>query len=117
MRAAYSPSDLLVGNLILLLTCGAVEMPHKSPEAAWQSWDTAGDGVRPQHQLLSQQVPRKAGGSCERYSGETGALQLSGLLLSSLQGYRFGPTPIFSVPMRCLREHDEGSSGHFKLRK
>ena len=80
-------------------------------------WDTAGDRVRRQHQLLSQQVPRKPGCSCERYSRETGALRLSGLLLSTLQGYCFGFTSIFPLPTRCLRERAQEGSGLFKIWK
>lgn len=79
--------------------------------------DTAGDSGRRQHQLLSQQVPGKPGRNCERYSGETGALWLSGLLLSTLQGCCFGFTSIFPLPTRCLRECAEESSGLFKVWK
>lgn len=72
-HTAYSPSDLLVGNLISLLTCGQSSPSENAlqiPQDCVAEWDTAGDRVRWQHQLPSQQVPRKPGCSCERSSGE-----------------------------------------------
>lgn len=84
----YPPSDVLVGNLILQLTCGQ-SSPSRNilqiPQGFMSEWGTAAERVRRQHQLLSLQLPRKPGCSWERYSGETGALRLSGLLLSTLQ--------------------------------
>lgn len=120
MHIAYLPPELLVGNLISLLTCGQSgpsEEALQMPRCCVADWDAAVDGVRWQHRLPSQQVLRKPGCSLERCSGETWALQVSGLWLSTLQGYCFGFTPIFPVPTGCLRECAEESSGLFKVWK
>jgi len=120
VHAVYLPSDLPVGNLISLRACGRSRPSGNTPQiprGCVAEWDAAGDGVRRQRWLPSQQAPRKPWCSCERDSGEAGALWLSGLLLSTLQGYCFGFSSIFPSPARCLREHAEESSGLFKMWK